>query len=314
MPKHRPVSHSKGRAKALWEVSLSVGGEAEEAAAELLTEIFRLPASSYQNVETKLARAAIFFPKKPDLKSTTRSKILARLGRLQECGLDVGRPQIRLRKLRAVDWAEAWKRHFKPIEIGSKLLVKPGWSRRLPKKDQAVIILDPGLSFGTGQHPTTAFCLAQTVRFRPRRNEAAKSFLDIGCGSGILAISAARLGYSPIDAFDFDRVAVRVARENAKRNQVSGKVRITRGSVENLPSQATRKYSVVCANLISNLLIAQRRRIVQQVAKDGVLVVAGILAAEFDQVREAFEALGMSLGASLKQKEWRSGCFLRRRN
>ncbi len=301
------------RAKPLWEISLTVGGEAEEAAAELMTKVFELPASSYLHAETKLARVAIFFPKKPVLKLATRSELIAGLALLQEYGLEVGKPKISLRKLRSVDWAEAWKRHFKPIAISSALLIKPSWSHRRSKRNQAVVILDPGLSFGTGQHPTTAFCLRQIVKFRPRLNKDARSFLDVGSGSGILAISAARLGYAPVHAFDFDPMAVRVARENAKRNQVSGKVRIRRRMVENLPFRGGQRYSLVCANLISNLLIAQRQRIINQLAPDGVLVVAGILDLEFSKVRQAFEALGMAMGASVKEKEWRSAGFARRK-
>ena len=301
------------RAKPLWEISLTVGAEAEEGGAELMTKVFGLPASSYLHAETKLARVAIFFPKEPVLKLATRSELLAGMARLQEYGLEVGKPKISLRKLRSVDWAEAWKRHFKPIDIGSALLIKPSWSRRLPKRNQAVVILDPGLSFGTGQHPTTAFCLRQIVKCRPRLNKDARSFLDVGSGSGILAISAAKLGYAPVHAFDFDPLAVRVARENAKRNEVLGKVGIKRGRVETLPSRGAQKYSLVCANLISNLLIAQRQRIINQLAPEAVLVVAGILDSEFSKVRQAYESMGMAMGASVKEKEWRSACFARRK-
>ena len=123
--------------------------------------------------------------------------------------------------IRHEDWAESWKRHFKPIEIGRRLLIKPSWSRRRPKPHQQVVVLDPGLSFGTGQHPTTAFCLAEVARLV--KNAPARSFLDIGTGSGILAIAAARLNYQPIWAFDFDPEAVRMARANAQTNQVEKK-------------------------------------------------------------------------------------------
>jgi ribosomal protein L11 methyltransferase len=298
------------RAKPLWEISLTIGAEAEEVAAELMTKVFGSPASSYLHAETRLARVAVFSPKKPVLNLATRSELMAGMVRLNEYGLQVGAPKLGVRRLRAVDWAEAWKRHFKPLEIGSALLIKPSWRHRLPKKNQAVVILDPGLSFGTGQHPTTAFCLRQIVRYRPGANRNARSFLDVGSGSGILAICAAKLGFAPVHAFDFDPMAVRVARENARRNQVLARVRIRRGNVEQLRLKRGRKYSLVCANLIANLLIAQRRRIINQLAPDGVLVVAGILDAEFNTVRRAYESLGMAMGASVKEKEWRSACFV----
>jgi ribosomal protein L11 methyltransferase len=167
------------------------------------------------------------------------------------------------------------------------------------------------LSFGTGQHPTTSFCLHQIVAAAGgrRQNTAAKSFLDIGTGSGILAIAAAKLGYTPVHAFDFDPESVRVARENTLKNKVDKKVKPTRGDVTKLPSKAARQYDVVCANLISNLLIAERQRIANRLKRDGTLVLAGILAVEFAEVERAFAGLGMKLVASRVENEWRSGSF-----
>ncbi len=138
---------------------------------------------------------------------------------------------------------------------------------------------------------------------------ATKSFLDIGTGSGILAIAAAKLGYKPVHAFDFDPEAVRVARANARVNQVGRKIKIARGDVTKLPLRPARKFDLVCANLISNLLIAERRRIVAQLNPGGTLVLAGILKSEFAQVQKAFEALGLKLVAAKSEKEWRSGSF-----
>src|SRR4029079_17865294 len=92
----------------------------------------------------------------------------AGLKRISACGLNIGTGKISCQKVRREDWAESWKRHFKPIEIGSALLIKPSWSKRPPKKGQAVIVLDPGLSFGTGQHATTSFCLKQLASRRTR--------------------------------------------------------------------------------------------------------------------------------------------------
>ena len=142
--------------------------------------------------------------------------------RIKSCGLQIGAGKFALAKVRRENWAESWKRHFKPIEIGGELLIKPSWSKRRAKKNQAVLILDPGLSFGTGQHPTTSFCLEQLVQHRTIK--ADQSFLDIGTGSGILALAAAKLGYSLVEAFDFDPEAVAIARTNARRNRVSDKI------------------------------------------------------------------------------------------
>jgi ribosomal protein L11 methyltransferase len=163
------------------------------------------------------------------------------------------------------------------------------------------------LSFGTGQHPTTAFCLQEIVR---RLNSGtAQSFLDIGTGSGILAIAAAKLGYAPVKAFDLDPESVRVARENARKNRVAGRLRLTRGDITKLPLHPARKFDLVCANLISNLLIQERRRIVNRLKPGGTLVLAGILADEFAQVERVFADGVLRLASSRVENEWQSGVF-----
>jgi ribosomal protein L11 methyltransferase len=172
------------------------------------------------------------------------------------------------------------------------------------------------LSFGTGQHPTTSFCLSQIVVATPRRRPncdegvaATKSFLDIGTGSGILAIAAAKLGFAPVHAFDFDPEAVRVAKANARKNRVDACCKITRADITKLPLKPAGQYDLVCANLISNLLIAERRRIVNRLKPDGTLVLAGILAVEFGEVQAAFEKLELKLTAKRVENEWCSGAF-----
>jgi len=134
------------------------------------------------------------------------------------------------------------------------------------------------------------------------------SFLDIGTGSGILAIAAARLGYGPIDAFDFDAEAIRVATANAKSNRVLHKIHFFTRDVSKLPLSGA-KYSMICANLISNLLIAVREQILAKLHSDGMLVLAGILREEFQEVQRAYEEAGLELIKCGVQKEWRSGTF-----
>ena len=219
-----------------------------------------------------------------------------------------GTAKLTVSKVRREDWAESWKRHFKPIVVGRDLLLRPSWSRHRPRQGQVEVVLDPGLSFGTGQHPTTAFCLRQLVAHRPRKGER-RSLLDMGTGSGILAIAAAKLGYAPIEAFDYDPQAVRVALVNARANRVERRIRILRRDITRMPPHRTRKYSMVCANLIASLLLSERDRIVERVQSGGALVLAGILESEFEKVQRAYEAAGMNLLASRTEKEWRSGAF-----
>ena len=240
--------------KSLWRVSVITTPEAEDAVSELLGAVPGQPVSSYFNLETGVSTVAAYCRRKPASPAEWRAKIRVGLDQIKNCGLKIGSGKVTIAKMRREDWAESWKRHFKPIEIrfqsrgdelresltlrgklgrrgtppseGRSLLIKPSWSKRRARKNQAVVVLDPGLSFGTGQHPTTAFCLRELVRCG--KIETRRSFLDIGTGSGILAIAAAKLGYSPVHAFDFDPEAVRVARANARANGVHKKLRIAR--------------------------------------------------------------------------------------
>ena len=277
---------------------------------EMLGELFGAAAASYFNLETGVSTISIFRDEKPDAKKMG-AEISAGLKRIESCGLKIGAGKIEIAKVKREDWKESWKRHFHPMEIGESLLVKPSWSKQKPRKNQAVVILDPGLSFVTGQHPTTSFCLNEIVRTArvDARPTKAKSFLDIGTGSGILAIAATKLGYRPVHAFDFDPESVRVAKENARKNRVDTKLKPTRGDVTKLPLKPARQYDLVCANLISNLLIAEKRRIVNRLKPDGTLVLAGILAVEFGEVERAFAELKLKLVAKRVENEWCSGSF-----
>lgn len=292
--------------KPLWRVSVATSLEAEDAVAEMLGELFDTAAAAYFNLESGVSTVSVFRDQKPD-SAKVREEIAAGLKRIEDCGLKIGAGKIEIAKVKREDWAESWKRHFHPLEIGKSLLVKPSWSKKRPRKNQAVVILDPGLSFGTGQHPTTSFCLNELVR--GRKIGTAQSFLDIGTGSGILAIAAAKLGYQPVHAFDFDPESVRVARENISKNRVDGQLKLTRGDITKLPLQPARQYNLVCANLISNLLIAERRRIVNRLKPNGTLVLAGILATEFAEVERAFADMKLRLASRRVENEWCSGSF-----
>ncbi|HEY1661105.1 MAG TPA: 50S ribosomal protein L11 methyltransferase [Verrucomicrobiae bacterium] len=291
--------------KTLWKISVTTSLEAGEAVMESLARIFKASPSAYFDLKKRTNLVSVY---QAVLPSDSPKKIRDDLEKIEKCGLKIGSGKISIAKIRREDWAESWKRHFKPFEIGKSLLIKPGWSRKRVRRGQAVVVLDPGLSFGTGQHPTTLFCLRETVRFKSSREDAT-SLLDLGTGSGILAIAAAKLGFEPVHAIDFDPVAVRVARTNARKNHVVGKIHITRGDVSKLRTNPSRRYDVVCANLISNLLIAERKKLIAQLKPGGILILAGILKVEFSIVQKAFESCGLTMVSARTEKEWRSGSF-----
>jgi len=292
----------------LWKVSVTASPDADDAVTEWLNRTFGQPAASYMEAETRRVTVSVYLQKRPDWRAARIGELTSDLEAMLHDGLDLSPGNLSLRRIPQRDWAESWKLHFKPVVIGSLLLLKPSWSRRCPRRGQAMVILDPGLSFGTGRHPTTAFCLRELVLRRPRVR--ARSCLDIGTGSGILAIAAAKLGYSPVDALDCDPVSIRVARANARRNRMSARIRFLRQDLTGLPRSSARKYSVICANLVSSLLLGERESILARLSADGSLIVAGILKSEFGRVQAAFEGAGLRLAASRLQNEWRSGTFV----
>jgi ribosomal protein L11 methyltransferase len=291
----------------LWRISVTVTPESEEAVGELLDRIFGQAASIYRDAETGATQATVYLESPTAWSARRKIQLRVGLDRIRDCGLETGNPRISARQIRREDWAESWKRHFKPFEIGTRLLVRPTWSRRRAKPGQAVVVLDPGLSFGTGQHPTTRFCLEQVTS--ARIEDTGQSLLDIGTGSGILAIGAAKLGYGPVEAFDFDPEAVRIARANARQNNL--RFNIYKQDLTRLPRQPKRRFDVVCANLIHDLLIAERSRITDFLKPPGLLVLAGILATQYQAVRRAYLTQGFRLVARRRENEWESGAFVR---
>ena len=303
------MARSRIKQKSLWQISVTTSLEAEDAVVELLARVFNRAAGVYTNEETKVTTASVYCEKRAEWTAKKRAALRDGLATIKANGLTIGEGKIRARRVAREDWSESWKRHFKALEIGSRLLIKPSWIKRRPRKNQAVVVLDPGLSFGTGNHPTTSFCLGEVAR--GRIDGQRQSFWDVGTGSGILAIAAARLGYAPINAIDFDPEAVRVARENARINGVLKQLSIGREDITKLPVQSRKKYDLICANLISNLLLDEKRRILNRLGSGGTLVLAGILKEEFAGVQRAFETAGLRMVRSRVEGEWRSGAFVR---
>ena len=288
-------------------MAVSTTSESSEAVAQLLERTFGQPAVIHTDVQRGRTVVRIYRAERPGQASAWREQWAAGLRAVREAGLNPGRCGITVKRLRAEDWAESWKRHFRPLEIGSTLLLKPSWSRRRPRKNQVVVVLDPGLSFGTGHHATTAFCLAQLTAFRrPRQRQ---SFLDIGTGSGILAIAAAKLGYKPVHAIDSDVEAIRVARANAAQNGVAGRICFRWQDLTRLPRVGRNRFDLICANLVYDVLLEGRARLVHRLGASGRLVLAGILGTQFASIRNAYKTAGLRLVGSRKRSGWHSGAF-----
>ena len=204
------------------------------------------------------------------------------------------------------DWQESWKAYFHVERVSERIVTKPSWEPYAPTPTDCVIEIDPGMSFGTGQHATTRGCLRflDTLANTPQ----AKSFLDLGCGSGILSIAAAKLGYGPIVAIDIDPDAIRVSKENFDHNDVSDQIDVATGDVSALAVE--HPYSVVAANILAPVLLGNAESIASTVARpQGHLLLAGILTEQYDEVRDAYTALGFEEIDRATEAEWTSGCF-----
>jgi ribosomal protein L11 methyltransferase len=292
------------------QISVVTSFEAEEPVSALLETIYEVTPTTYSNLEKQHSVVTAYVRASPSALSSRREAVETGLRDLSAMGISLGSGEILIRKVPREDWSESWKKYFKTIEIGSSLIIKPSWSRQQPKANQAVVVLDPGLSFGTGQHATTSFCLKQLVRVtRKAGPRKPVSFLDIGSGSGILSIAAAKLGCAPVVGFDFDPIAVRVALKNCRINRAERKVNISRKDLTRLPLRSRARFDLICANLISTLLLAEKERILNRLAPGGTLVLAGILATEFPETQRAYEAAGLRLIKTTVEREWQSGAF-----
>ena len=279
--------------------------EAGESVGALLESIFEMTASVWFEDKSNEARVTVYL-ERASIDSAEQVSLDQGLDKLRAAGVDVGEGSWCVELVKRENWSESWKKHFHPIEVGDRLLVKPEWEEREPRLGQAVVTLNPGMSFGTGHHPTTLFCLEQLVECMPLGG--GKSFLDVGTGSGILAISAVKLGYGPVEAWDFDPVAVEVARRNAEQNRLDQALSFEGQDLTKTPPGG-RQFDLICANLMFDLLLAERTKLASWLAVKGRLVLAGILAEQFAQVEEFYCDLGMELIAVESVKEWRSGAF-----
>jgi ribosomal protein L11 methyltransferase len=271
------------KSKVLWQLSARVARvEAEEAVCELLSSRFGQTASVYSNLETGTTRVDLYLSHKPTWTREARLELTNALSAVQ--GVRSTKAiEPKLSKLQPRNWAEAWKRHFKPLIIGKRLLIRPSWSRRRPDARQLEVVLDPGMSFGTGRHPTTSFCLEELLR--------------------------ARVPAQPVHALVIDPEAAAIARRNARHNGVGRAIRIVCKDLTAVSRLKGRQYDVVCANLLANLLILESSRLIDLTRAGGILIAAGILDEEFHKVRKVYETRGLSLLRSRRQKEWRSGVF-----
>ena len=271
--------------------------------------------SSYRDVEESLTQVQIYFPD-PEPPKTVADDIAEAKRRLSDALAIVGaEAAIEVGTIPDEDWKLSYRRHFTTERIGSRLVVRPPWE---PMPAEGVVVtLDPGLSFGTGKHETTRACL----EYIDELSREGGSFLDMGCGSGILSIAAAKLGFSPVAGFDVDADAVQASTENAAANGVEAKFfrhalggartdengDPVREGPESLPTGT--RCDLVAANILGPLLIRYADEIVGAVGRR--LVVSGILNTLYPEVLAAFRSRGLHEVSRRTLGEWTTGPLAR---
>lgn len=195
------------------------------------------------------------------------------------------------------DWNENWKKYFKAFEIGDKLAVCPSWEEYNNKENRTVISLDPGAAFGTGTHATTSLCL----EILENKIKDTTTILDVGTGSGILAIASMLLGAKSAIGVDIDALSVKTANENAKRNGVSDG---TEFIVGDLADKISGKYDIVCANIVADVIIRLFDNVADFMKEDGILIISGIIDIRAAEVEKAALNHGFKILENLTREEW----------
>ena len=217
----------------------------------------------------------------------------------QRCGELGLHAEVELVGVNEEDWANSWKQYYKPIKIGEKIVICPAWERYTPTAGEIVIRMDPGMAFGTGTHETTRL----VIRLLEKYTKEGQRMLDVGTGTGILAICASRLGAEICRAYDIDPTAVRVARENIKD---SGLTNVTCDQSDLLKQVSLEggQYDLVCANIVADIIIRMTPDVGKYMKDDAVLLASGIIAERCDDVVECFERNGFKVVEKLTDNDW----------
>jgi ribosomal protein L11 methyltransferase len=283
------------------ELSISTDAEGAEAAAALLSEFVSGGAAIEQTIipepgETlNLARAftvrAFFSADAAEVLEHAQNG-LWHLAQLR----DMSEPQIR--ELAEEDWAEAWKKYYTILHLGKHIVIKPSWLEYSPEPGQVVVELDPGMAFGTGLHPTTRMCLVALEEYVT----PGATMLDVGTGSGILSIAAAKLGARDILACDLDPIAVETATKNVAINHAESTVTVNAGSID---TESEREpVDLICINILAEVISDLAPAVAAAVRSGGHVIASGILDYKAEDVVEAWHAVNIEVIEKQQEEDW----------
>ena len=266
----------------------------------LLNEYIRSGLWDYTDLkeseETEIVRVKAYWALDEELEGKLQC-LAARLDGLASNGIDKGAGAVSWKAVADEDWAETWKEFFHTEKIGARTVIKPTWEEYEAKAGEIVVELDPGAAFGTGQHATTSLCIrALEDLVRP-----GMTVFDVGTGSGVLAIVAAKLGAKRVEAVDFDPVAVRVARENVRQNGAEDVVHTERSD---LLKSVAGEADLIIANIIADIIVRLFGEVKGSLAAGGTMLLSGIIEDRLADVVEAAGRHGFSVEKIEQEKGW----------
>lgn len=204
--------------------------------------------------------------------------------------------EIICKKVADEDWENSWKEYFHTEKIGERIVIRPPWEEYAAKENEVVIAIDPGAAFGTGQHPTTALALRALEKYVKNSSKV----FDIGAGSGVLSIAAKKLGAKRVEAYDYDAVAVRIARENAALNGIED----LKIEVSDLFQNVSGTADIIVANIIADIILKLLSDIPKRLNKGGVFIAGGIIDERYEEVLDAMESINLNISEISHNKGW----------
>ncbi|OFX14187.1 MAG: ribosomal protein L11 methyltransferase [Armatimonadetes bacterium RBG_16_58_9] len=280
------------------EVSIDATGESRDAASNILIEegcggTAELDSSASNFGTSK--RVSGYLPVNDTLESRL-ANIRSRVRELPAFGLRLASDELVVKWVQDEDWADGWKKFFKCVRVG-RVVVRPSWEEFVPRPGDVVVGLDPGMAFGTGHHETTQMCL-MALQERLRGGE---TVLDVGTGSGILSLAAARLGAARVVGSDVDPVAVEAARANVASEHLEGRIQILQADS---PFVFDGEADIVVANIIADVIIAMAEELRSKVKMGGKLITSGVIEKRRQEVIWALEAAGLRTVEIKRDCEW----------